>query len=30
ACGTLTGDIRAGKELDLDSIELETEETAAS
>ena len=26
ACGTPTGDIRAGKELDLDSIELETAE----
>ncbi len=23
ACGTVTGDIRAGKELDLDSLELE-------
>jgi hydrogenase nickel incorporation protein HypA/HybF len=30
ACGTPTGDLRAGRELDIDSIELETEETATS
>jgi hydrogenase nickel incorporation protein HypA/HybF len=29
ACGTPTGDIRAGKELDLESLELETTEAAA-
>ena len=29
-CATPTGDIRAGQELDLDSIQLETEETATS
>ncbi|NBX29543.1 hydrogenase maturation nickel metallochaperone HypA [bacterium] len=29
-CGTPTGDIRAGKEIDLDSLELEAEETATS
>lgn len=28
-CGMPTGEIRAGKELDLESIELETSETAA-
>ena len=28
ACGTPTGDIRAGRELDLDSLELETTEPA--
>ena len=28
-CGTPTGDIRAGRELDLDSIELEASEAAA-
>jgi hydrogenase nickel incorporation protein HypA/HybF len=28
ACGTPTGDIRAGRELDLDSIELEVPEPA--
>ena len=30
ACGTPTGDVRAGQELDLDSIELETAEAAPS
>jgi len=29
-CGTPSGDIRAGQELDLDSLELETTETASS
>lgn len=29
-CGTPSGDIRAGRELDLDSLELETTEAASS
>lgn len=29
ACGTLTGDVRAGNELELDSIELEAAEAMA-